>query len=215
MNITKLAGFVAATAVTFGIGAVNVATASATDNIKPFGESEGLNGPNSLPYITYTVKNLAPSSDPVPHNGRLYAARLVVDGNYPPQIERFGARTESGLFYPAIPGYSNLGKLYFDVVGPIPNSVVWNDGIRDILAWIPGDPVSESNAAEPPVFPEEGFSAAAPPAGAPAAAPTMPAENDTAIVATPNDLASPPFSLTEADVASPGFNAGGGGGGHR
>ncbi|MCB0942100.1 MAG: DUF1942 domain-containing protein [Mycobacterium sp.] len=215
MNITRMAGVLAATAVTFGIGAVNVAPAWATDNIKPFGEPEGLNGPNSLPYITYTVKNLAPSSDPVPHNGTLYAARLVVDGNYPPQIERFGARTESGLFYPAIAGYSNLGKLYFDVVGPIPNSVVWNDGIRDILAWIPGDPVSESNAAEPPVFPEEGFGAA-PPAAAPAAtAPTMPAENDAAIVATPNDLAGPTPGISEAEAALPGFNADGGGRGHR
>ena len=31
------------------------------------------------------------------------------------------------------------GRLYFDVVGPPPNSVVYNDGIRDIIAWIPGE----------------------------------------------------------------------------
>lgn len=219
VNITKMAGIVAATAVTFGIGAVNVAPAWATDNIKPFGEQEPLNGPNSQPYIAYTVKNLAPSSAPVPHNGTLYAARLVVDGfggNANPQIERFGARTESGDFYPAIPGYSNAGKLYFDVVGPVPNSVVWNDGIRDILAWVPGEPLSDANAAEPPVFPEEGFVAPAPAASAPAAtAPTMPAESDAAIVATPNDLASPPFQISEGIAAEPGFNAGPGGTGHR
>ena len=94
MKITKMAGVVAATAVTFGIGAANVAPAWATDNIKPFGEQEPLNGPNSLPYIAYTVKNLAPSNAPVPHNGTLYAARLVVDGNYPPQIERFGQQLQ-------------------------------------------------------------------------------------------------------------------------
>ena len=34
MKITKMAGVVAATAVTFGIGAANVAPAWATDNIK-------------------------------------------------------------------------------------------------------------------------------------------------------------------------------------
>ena len=141
MKFTKLAGIVAATAVTFGIGAVNVAPASATDNIQVFGVQERLNGPNGLPYIGYTVGNLAPSSDPVPHNGRLYAATLVVDGfggNYPPFIERFGAKAQSGDFYPSIWGASNVGKLYFDVVGDVPNSVVWNDGIRDILAWVPG-----------------------------------------------------------------------------
>jgi hypothetical protein len=37
----------------------------------------------------------------------------------------------------------------------------------------------------------------------------MPAETDPALIATPNDLAQPPFELTEAEVASPGFNAGG------
>ena len=46
----------------------------------------------------------------------------------------------------------------------------------------------------------------------------MPVETDPALVATPNDLAQPPFALTEGEVASPGFNAvpgGGGGGGRR
>lgn len=86
MKITKLAAAAAATAVTVAFGAVTAAPASATDNIKTFGEQERLNGPNGFPYIGYTVFNLAPSNDPVPHNGTLYAAKLVVDGfggNYP------------------------------------------------------------------------------------------------------------------------------------
>lgn len=214
MNVTKLAGVVAASAITFGLGAVSVAPAWATDNIKPFGEQEPLNGPNSLPYIAYTVKNLAPSSDPVPHNGTLYAATLFVDGfggNANPMIERFGARAQSGDYYPAIWGASNMGKLYFDVVGDIPNSVVWNDGIRDILAWIPGEPVSEANAAEPAPEPERSDvipPAATAPAGTGSA---MPAENDAAIVATPNDLAGPTPGISEAEAAEPGFNQGFGG----
>ena len=142
MNVTKLAGAVAASAIIFGIGAATVPSAWATDNIRTFGEQETLNGPNGLPYIGYTVKRLAPSNDPVPHNGTLYAASLMVDGfgtGTPPMIERFGARAQSGDFYPAIWGASNMGKLYFDVVGEVPNSVVWNDGTRDILAWVPGE----------------------------------------------------------------------------
>ena len=214
MKITKLAGGAAAIAVTFGIGAANVAPASAADNIRTFGEQETLNGPNSLPYIGYTVKKLAPSSDPVPHNGTLYAARLIVDGfggGAPPLIERFGARAQSGDFYPAIWGASNTGKLYFDVVGDVPNSVVWNDGIRDILAWVPGEVPLTGN----PVAPEPEDSSATVVPG-PAAAPVEsgPVETSPAIVATPNDLAAPPFQLNEAEVAEPGFNAGGGGG-HR
>ncbi|WP_243072726.1 DUF1942 domain-containing protein [Candidatus Mycolicibacterium alkanivorans] len=63
------------------------------------------------------MKKLAPSSDPVLHNGTLYAAaQLVVDGfggGALPMIERFGARAQSGAFYPAIWGASNMGKLYF------------------------------------------------------------------------------------------------------
>ncbi|MGI9125800.1 MAG: hypothetical protein ACR2JM_13770 [Mycobacterium sp.] len=45
-----------------------------------------------------------------------------------------------------------------------------------------------------------------PPAGAPAPAP-MPAEADPALVATPPVVAPNPYELTEAEVASPGFNA--------
>lgn len=201
----KSAAFVAATAIVFGIGGVSAAPASATDNIKPFGVQMRLNGPNSLPYIGYTVTNFAPSKDPVPHNGKLYGATLVVDGfggNHNPMIERFGARAESGEFYPAIRGASNMGNLYFDIVGPIPNSVVWNDGVRDILAWIPGTP---SPADMPEVVPTESEVIAPAPESVPNSG-AMPAEADPALVATPNDLARPPFELTEAEVATPGFN---------
>jgi hypothetical protein len=209
VKITKLAGVAAAIAVTFGMGAANVAPASAADNIKTFGEQERLNGPNGFPYIGYTVNKLAPSTDPVPHNGTLYAATLIIDGfgvNTPPLIERFGARAQSGDFYPSIWGASNTGKLYFDVVGDVPNSVVWNDGIRDILAWVPGETPLEPSIAGPgpDVAPGSESVVTAPE--------SVPAETSPAIVATPNDLAAPPYQLNEAEVASPGFNAGDGGG---
>ena len=210
MRIARLAAVAAAAAVTFGHAAVNAATASATDSIRVFGEQEQLNGPNGLPYIGYTVGKLRPSSDPVPHNGKLYSAKLTIDGfggNYPPSIERFGARAESGEFYPSIWGASNGGRLYFDVVGDIPNSVVWNDGTRDILAWVPGDPGS---TAAPVVVAPEGDENSQVVDTQPAETAPMPSEGGAAIVATPNDLAAPPFQLTEGDVAQPGFNAGGG-----
>ncbi|WP_445169629.1 DUF1942 domain-containing protein [Mycolicibacterium sp. Dal123E01] len=210
MKIAKMAG-VAATVVTLGLAGVTAAPAWATDSVKVFGQQETLNGPNGLPFIGYAVGKLVPSSDPVPHNGTLYAAKLMVDGfggNYPAFIERFGARAESGDLYPSIWGASNLGKLYFDVVGPIPNSVVFTDGGRDILAWVPGDP---GTAAPIVVSPDSDENFQVAPGNQPAAGGPAPSEGDSAIVATPNDVAAPPYQITEGDAAQPGFNAGGGG----
>jgi hypothetical protein len=208
VKIAKLAG-VAATIVTCGLAGVTAAPAWATDSVKVFGQQETLNGPNGLPYIGYAVGKLVPSSDPVPHNGTLYSAKLVVDGlggSYPPFIERFGARAESGDFYPSIWGASNVGKLYFDVVGPIPNSVVFNDGTRDLLAWVPGDPGTDAPVV---VAPESDENFQVVPDNQAAAAAPAPGDN-SAIVATPNDLATAPYQITEGEAAQPGFNAGGG-----
>ena len=140
MNTKKLAGAVAAAAIAFSLGAV--APASAADNIKPFGQPETLLDPaTGFPMITYTVHGLNPSSDAVPHNGQLYEAVVTVEARGAmPMVPMFNARAENGANYRVIGG-GVPGKLYFDVVGPPPNSVVYNDGVRDLLAWIPGPPV--------------------------------------------------------------------------
>ena len=153
MNIKKLAGAIAATAMTFSVGAANAAPASAVDNIKPFGNQVRVLDSTGAPMIGYTVRDLSPSSDPVPHNGQLYEATLTVDafGSWAsPMIHMFNARAESSAMYRHLaaagvggavpPGGSTTGKLYFDVVGDVPNSVVYNDGVRDLLAWVPGPP---------------------------------------------------------------------------
>ncbi|MBU3751774.1 MAG: DUF1942 domain-containing protein [Mycobacterium sp.] len=207
MNRTKLAA--AAAAIAMALGAGTVAPAAAVDNIKIFGEQERLNGPNGFPYIGYTVYKLGPSKDPVPHRGQLFAAKLAIDTfgtGTAPMIERFGARTEKGYFYPLISGPSNTGMLYFDVTGPVPNSVVWNDGTRDILAWVPGELPIEGFWEAPP--PPEPLGVPEDAVGMPGA---MPAESNANIVDTPSDYAPAPFSLDEAIVAEPGFDAGGGG----
>jgi hypothetical protein len=140
VKIQKFAGAVAAAAVVLSVGAV--APASAADNIKPFGQQETLLDPmTGAPMITYTVDGLTPSSDPVPHVGQLYEAAVTVDARGAvPMMSMFNARSEDGANYRVIGG-SVPGKIYFDVVGPVPNSVVYNDGVRDLLAWIPGPPV--------------------------------------------------------------------------
>lgn len=227
MLITKLAKAATAAAAAVGIAAATVTPASATDNIKIFGEQMRLNKPGGVPFIGYTVTNFGPSSDPVPHRGTLYGATLTVDAFADwalPMISLFNARARSGQGYPLIPnapggisgawippGGVSTGKLYFDVTGDEPNSVVYNDGFRDILAWVPGTiPLEGFRDAPPdtmdPVVPDTDSQVAPPPdASQPGAAEAAPPPSDSEIVATPNNIAPEPYQLSEAEVAEPGF----------
>jgi uncharacterized membrane protein YgcG len=145
-----LIGAIAATAVVFTIGAAP--SASATSNIQVVGLEETLGDPNGTE-IAYTVTKILPSADPVayPVAGQLYEASVMARatrGTVIPGVPFFSARAESGANYPALAGVSSLsgaplgegatadGKIYFDVVGDVPNSVVYNNGPEDLLAWI-------------------------------------------------------------------------------
>lgn len=155
VKVRKLAAPVGIAAITISIAASTVIPASAANNIKPFGQQETLNDATTGgPMIGYTVTGLNPSSDAVLHNGDLYEATVTADapgGWATPIVPMFNARAESGDNYRVIanapggpaaapPGGSSTGKLYFDVVGSVPNSVVYNDGTQDLLAWVPGPP---------------------------------------------------------------------------
>jgi hypothetical protein len=151
VKIQKLAASVGIAAVAIGIAVSTASPASAANNIKPYGIQETLNDCcTGAPMIGYTVYGLTPSSAPVPHNGTLYAATVKVEGLggwATPLIPLFNARAQSGANYRVIanapdgppaapPGGSTTGKLYFDVVGDTPNSVVYNDGSQDLLVWV-------------------------------------------------------------------------------
>jgi len=149
VKIKKTAGAVAATAAMFGLGAVPPAWA--ISNIQVMGVAETLKDVNG-PLIGYTVTGLMPSSDPVPYPvAGLYEATVKADalvGTVMPAVWDFNARAESGANYRALANVSSLsaapigqggsstGKVYFDVVGDMPNSVVFNNGFEDILGWI-------------------------------------------------------------------------------
>ena len=149
MKIRKLVVPVGIAAIAVGMAAGTAVPASAANNIKTYGEPESLKDVYGNPMITYTVQGLRPSSDAVFHNGRLYEANVTNDGGVP-IAALFNARAESGHNYRVLgagpqslsgaavpPGGSSTGKLYFDVVGDDPNSVVYNDGIQDLLVWVP------------------------------------------------------------------------------
>jgi Domain of unknown function (DUF1942) len=162
VKIKKFAGAVAASAVMIGIGVVPPAWA--TSNIKELGVEETLKGMNG-PLIGYTVTALMPSSDPVPYPvaGRLYEATVRANalvGTVTPAPNLFNARALNGNNYrslpptslsaaPIGPGGSTTGKVYFDVVGMNPNSVVFNNGFEDILGWIQPPSIEPAEVAPP------------------------------------------------------------------
>ncbi len=155
MRIKKLAAPVGAAAIMFSIAAGTVVPASAANNIKPFGTQETLR--DGVVETGYTVAGLSPSTDTIPYqvNGRLYESMVTVEavqGWANPVIPFFNARAESGQNYrvlanvwtppgvsgAAVPqGSQSSGKIYFDVVGDVPNSVVYNDGVQDLMVWVP------------------------------------------------------------------------------
>ncbi|WP_285032771.1 DUF1942 domain-containing protein [Mycolicibacterium sp. lyk4-40-TYG-92] len=212
----KLVAPVGIAAIAVGLAGMTAGHASAANNIKPYGQQEALNE------IGYTVKGLHPSSDPVPHSGQLYSATVKVEGLggwANPITAFFNARAESGVNYRVIggglpsapPGGTATGKVYFDVVGDVPNSVVYNDGMQDLMVWVPGAPVGGTpgeavDNEEGPVGTSEIISA--PPAESAQPATGTPTGGN---LFTPEVIAPSPFELTPADVAAPGYNSGGGG----
>jgi hypothetical protein len=105
------------------------------------------------------VRDLKPSRDAVPYPvaGRLYEANVsstAVVGTVAPQVANFIARSPGGIDYRALPTVSTLsglplgqggttsGKLYFDVVGENPDSVVYNANFEDLLGWVGPQPIS-------------------------------------------------------------------------
>lgn len=109
---------------------------------------------------TWTVTGLQPSSDSIPFQaaGTLWEATATaapVDGGIP-VVPGFAARggadnypvlwpvpTANGVNPAALPaGGSTTGKLYFDVVGQAPNSVVYNSNGHDAAVWVQPPPAA-------------------------------------------------------------------------
>ena len=198
MKIRKLVVPVGIAAVAIGMAAGTAVPASAANNIKPYGEPESLKDVYGNPMITYTVHGLRPSSDAVPHNGRLFEANVTNDGGVP-LAALFNARAESGQNYRIIGG-GIPGKVYFDVVGDTPNSVVYNDGSQDLLVWVSVNGPGEASGA-----PDVAGETTEDIGGAPAESGTTGGDEVAPAVEAPA-----PFELTPAEVAEPGFNGGGG-----
>ncbi|UXA18434.1 MPT63 family protein [Mycobacterium sp. SMC-4] len=136
------------------VGAPNAAAAYPTTT--GFGDRQELVDAGGEIITGYTVTDLRPSNEvvPWPVAGQLWEATVKAEalrGDPQPIVASFNARAANGenyqhLFAAASPGalgpeviaqgHHNKGKLYFDVVGMEPNSVVYNSGVEDLLIWV-------------------------------------------------------------------------------
>jgi hypothetical protein len=177
-----------------GIAAVGVfaaATASASPTVAGLGTSETL---IDGPLITaYTVSNLQPASVTIPGytpKGQLWQAQVNVRANsgvVTPIVSDFNARTSDNQTYrvistsptpdalspaPINQGGQANGQVYFDVTGAPPTSVVYNDGVQDVLVWTANAAPAAVPGQEPGQSPGQSSSPA--PGQSPSPAPTWP-----------------------------------------
>jgi Domain of unknown function (DUF1942) len=216
MRTTTIASVAFATlsATAFTIAPTAVAAQTMTAG---FGARQLLYDNDGTVITGWTVSNISPSSDVIPYTpvGRLYEANSTVEadqGAVTPLVGNLNARASDGETYRALfgvaapqginpatlpQGTQSTGKIYFDVTGANPDSVVYNDGTQDLLIWV-GGAANPAPAAPAPAAPASPAPAA--PAPAPGAPPTpTPAPTTTATPAPlPAASASNPSGFAPA-----------------
>jgi hypothetical protein len=131
-------------------------SAAADPTVDNFGGWNRLIDDGGNVITVWQVSDLKPSTDSIPGYplaGKLWEATAAVraaKGVVTPIIPDFNARAANGVNYPVLwqaatpagisgatipQGTKSSGKLYFDVTGPVPNRVVYNDGAADLLLW--------------------------------------------------------------------------------
>jgi uncharacterized protein DUF1942 len=211
-----------AASVTLSLAALTIVTATTAVAANPttaaFGTRQQLTDASGTVVTGWTISNLTPSSDVIPYPvaGRLYEVTSVVEadqGAVTPIVSNFNARAADGETYRALfnvatpqgvdpttltPGAKSTGKIYFDVTGVNPNSVVYGDGAQDLLIWTGGAAApAEATPAPAPAAPTPAPAAPAPaPAAAPA--PTAAPTPAPAPAATPGATSSMPSGNTPA-----------------
>jgi hypothetical protein len=145
----------AALAAAVSLSVVLAPTAAADPSVDKFGGWNHLVDNGGAVITVWKISDLKPSTDAIPGYpvaGKLWEATAKVraaKGTVTPIIPDFNARAADAnypvLWQAATPqgisgatlqqGDSSSGKLYFDVTGPAPTSVVYNNGADDLLIW--------------------------------------------------------------------------------
>ena len=164
MKITSALAAAAAIAAAGSVGIIGAPLAAADDpSTTTIGTQAKLVDGNVVQ--GWTVTGLKTSSDPIPYPvaGTLWEATATdeaIQGGATPIVSNFNARARSGqtyrvLFGVATPqgvnpstlsqGEKTTGKVYFDVTGDTPDSVVYNAGGQDVLIWVQPPPAPRSS----------------------------------------------------------------------
>ncbi len=196
MTTTVLRAMFAAAGVA-AAGAMGMASASADGHQADLGNPVQLT--DGATVQSWKVGGLQPSGDPLPYapTGALWEATATntsVAGGNMPFVPGFSARGGADS-YPVLwgvaspqgvnpaglaPGQSVTGKIYFDVTGAAPSSVVFGADGRDLAMWVtpPPPPAAPAGGAAPnyvPAAPSAPPAATAPAATAPAETAPAPA----------------------------------------
>lgn len=170
MKNTTISAALTSTALAAAIGLAAAPIAAADVTVTTLGdEAELVNG---AVVQGWTVTALKPSSDVIPHpvRGVLWEATATdnaIAGPVTPIVSNFNARARNGetyrvLFGAATPqgvnpatiaqGQQTTGKLYFDITGAEPDSVVYNAGGTDLLLWVTPPPAPSGGANARPTW---------------------------------------------------------------
>ena len=166
MKITSFSTVLTAAAAVAAAGAVGTPTAFAEGaDTQSLGSQAKLENGDVIQ--GWTVGNLRPSSDTIPYpvNGQLWEATATdqaIQGAVTPIVSNFNARAGGGQTYRALfgaatpqgvnpatiaQGEQTSGKVYFDVTGDSPDSVVYNAGGQDLLLWVQPPPAPQTSTA--------------------------------------------------------------------
>lgn len=125
----------------------------------------------------WTISDLKPAADAIPHPvaGTLWEATagvVAIQGTVTPVVADLYARTRSGWTYRVLlgaataeginpatltQGQTTTGKIYFDITGEGPDSVVYHADGRDVAVWVQPPPGAPT-ASTPPTSATPGLS---------------------------------------------------------
>jgi hypothetical protein len=227
LKITTFTSALAATVATSGaIGIISAPITLAETTTQTIGSEGKLVDGNVIQ--AWTISDLKPSTDAIPYQpiGTLWEATATdeaIQGAATPIVSNLNARTQSGQTYRALfgvatpqgvnpatlgQGEETTGKVYFDVTGDKPESVVYNAGGQDLLVWVqppPSPPRTGTRSSTPyqSASPATSAPATTTPAPAPAAAEATPAPTTTPVVPTPAPAGSQGTPLPPGSQGTP------------
>lgn len=220
MKISK--GTSAVAAMALAVGAVLSAPLAGADTTSTAWLGQQAKLVNGNVIQGWTISGLKPSTDVIPHHvqGTLWEATATdqaIQGSVIPIVSNLNARARNGDTYRVLwgvatpqgvnpatleQGESTTGKIYFDVVGQNPDSVLYNDADNELALWLTPPPAPTTGRGT-----GSSASTGATPGQTPAAAAAVPGSQGTPLPAgsptTPLPAGSQGTPLPAGSQATP------------